>query len=80
MPPNEKEKIEVIVYTDAGKIRGFIYKLVGSRLLDMVNFAQKDFLAITDFELTDMLTNRILDKGTFVAINRKNIIGIREDL
>jgi hypothetical protein len=77
---NEKEQVKVIIYTDSGRIRGNIYKLSGGRLLDMVNFAQKEFLAVTDFELTDMMTNKILDKGTFVALNRKNIIGVREDI
>lgn len=76
----EKEQVKVIVYTSVGKIKGTIYKLSGGRLLDAVNFAQKDFVAFTDIELVDPLTDKVIDKAPFLAIQRKNIIGIREDV
>jgi len=74
-----KEKVKVIVYTSIGNIRGSLHKLVGGRLLDLVNFSQKDFIALTNVEILDQKTGQVFEKTPFFAVHRDNIIGIRED-
>lgn len=77
--PEEQEKAKVIIYTPIGKLRGTILKMSGGRLIDIVNFAQRDFLAITDVEIINPISGKTLEKADFVAINRKDIIALMEE-
>ncbi|HOY68964.1 MAG TPA: tetratricopeptide repeat protein [Candidatus Ozemobacteraceae bacterium] len=75
-----KEKLKVILYTTHHKIRGEVHLYENSRLSDILNAdtATKDFLPITNAELTDLRTGTTIESG-FLSINRRQVEMVLED-
>jgi len=75
-----KEKLRVIIYTTHHMIRGEVHLYENSRLSDILNAdtATKDFLPITNAQLTDLRTGTVFESG-FLSINRRQIEMVLED-
>ncbi len=72
-------KLRYKIYTAAVNVTSSMHKVTGGRLLDMINVSAKDFVAITDAEITDPKTSKLIEKTPFIALHRSNIIEVRED-
>ncbi|MFZ2961511.1 MAG: tetratricopeptide repeat protein [Candidatus Ozemobacteraceae bacterium] len=75
-----KEKLRVVIYTANLRIRGEVHLYENSRLTDILNAetATKDFLPVTDAQMTDFRNGATQHVG-FLSINRKHIEIVMED-
>lgn len=75
-----KEKLRVIIYTSNQRIKGEVHLYENSRLTDILNAdtATKDFLPVTNAELTDLRGGKTIEVS-FLSINRKLIEVVMED-
>jgi hypothetical protein len=62
----------VIVLTKRYKITGHIDLMPGSRLTDYIS-AIKSFFAVTDAVVEDIHTGKVIFRGEFMDVNRKNV-------
>jgi hypothetical protein len=62
----------VIVLTKRYKITGHIDLMPGARLTDYIA-AIKSFFAVTDAVVEDINTGKVIFRGEFIDINRKNV-------
>ena len=76
----QKERLKVIIYTHNHKVRGEVHLYENSRLTDILNAdtANKDFLPVTDAEITDMKSGKS-QEVSFLSINRTHIEIVMED-
>lgn len=70
----KNEKLRVIIFTPQHKITGQLYLNENSRLSDILNSKSlaKDFLAITNAEITDLKTLQTV-KSAFISVNKHHI-------
>ena len=62
----------VIVLTKRYKITGHIDLVPGARLTDYIA-AIKSFFAVTDAVVEDVSTGKVIFRGDFMDVNRKNV-------
>ena len=62
----------VIVLTKRYKITGHIDLMPGSRLTDYIA-AIDSFFAVTDAVVEDINTGKVIFRGSFMDVNRKNV-------
>ena len=62
----------VVVLTKRYKISGHIDLMPGARLTDYIA-AIKSFFAVTDAVVEDINTGKVIFRGDFMDINRKNV-------
>jgi hypothetical protein len=62
----------VIVLTKRYKITGHIDLMPGSRLTDYIS-AIKSFFAVTDAVVEDINTGKVIFRGKFMDVSRKNV-------
>lgn len=77
---SKNEQLRVTIYTAQHKITGEIHLYENSRLSDLLNTENlsKDFLPITDAEITDLRTSNTV-KANFISVNKKNIEIVLEE-
>ncbi len=68
-----KDRVEVVIATNAYRIEGEMHVLAGSRLTDALNSKAKDFFAITGAKVRDLKTDEILFEPEYLAVNRASI-------
>jgi len=75
-----KEKLRVIILTANHQIKGEVHLYENSRLTDILNAdtATKDFLPVTDAEITDLRHNSRREVS-FLSINRNHVEVVMED-
>ncbi|MBF0500398.1 MAG: tetratricopeptide repeat protein [Candidatus Riflebacteria bacterium] len=75
-----KEKLRVVIFTSNHRIKGEVHLYENSRLTDILNAdtTTKDFLPVTDAELSDF-RNGATQRVGFLSINRKHIEIVMED-
>ncbi len=62
----------VIVLTKRYKITGHIDLMPGARLTDYIS-AVKSFFAVTDAVVEDVNTGKVIFRGEFMDVHRKNV-------
>jgi len=65
----------VVVLTSEYKISGSIDLLPGSRLTDYITSA-RSYFAITEAEVEDVRSGKIMFRGKFVDVNRDSVVMI----
>jgi hypothetical protein len=68
-----RDKVRVIVVTDAFRIEGDLHVLAGSRLTDALNAKSKDFFAMTDVRVHTVNGTEVMWSPPYLAVNREAI-------
>ncbi|RJQ31786.1 MAG: hypothetical protein C4562_04900 [Actinobacteria bacterium] len=71
---SETEKCKVIIYTSLCRIKGDMMIMQGGRVLDSLNAHAKPFIALTDVEILDLESDKIIDTTDFIAVSKDSII------
>jgi len=77
-PQVKKEKMEVIIRTSHVKVEGAIYKLPDTRLLDMLNKTAEPFIPVSEANVYDLNTGKLIFESSFLAINKEHIVIMAE--
>ncbi|MFQ5715542.1 MAG: hypothetical protein ACE5GQ_00410 [Nitrospinales bacterium] len=77
-PKLNKLKFDVIIKTADEKIEGQVYLLPNTRLLDMLNKAGEDFIAVSNATVYSAVSNKPLFEAEFMALNKTKIVLIME--
>ena len=73
MPYTNKDQIRVVLVVDQWRIEGFMHVLSQSRLTDALNSKSKDFLAVTEAKVYDVMSNKLLFQAEWLDVNRLSI-------
>ena len=73
MPYTNKDQIRVVLVVDQWRIEGLMHVLSQSRLTDALNSKSKDFLAVTEAKVYDVMTNKLLFQAEWLDVNRMSI-------
>lgn len=73
MAYTNKDRLKVVVVVDTWRIEGYMHILSESRLTDALNSKSKDFLAITDAKVFDVMSNTLLFQAEWLDVNRMSI-------
>ncbi len=65
-----KDTVAVVAIVDGWRVEGLMHVLSGSRLTDSLNSRSKDFLALTDAKVYDVVTNELRMETPYLALNR----------
>jgi hypothetical protein len=68
-----KDKVRVVIITNAYRMEGDLYILPGSRLTDALNVKAKDFFAMTDVKVYRIVDDALLWQPSYLAVNREAI-------
>lgn len=69
----------VVIHTATEKIEGTAHVLSDSRLLDLLNRRDDNFIPISDAKLFDLKSGQLLFSTNFLAVNKNQVILIAED-
>lgn len=77
---SKNDQLRVTIFTPQHKINGQIHLYENSRLSDILNTESlaKDFLPITDAEITDLKTGTTVKAG-FISVNKHHIELVLEE-
>lgn len=71
----KRDKLEVIIYTQAHKIVGTIHAMPASRLVDFLNSKMADlFIVVTNANVYTLPEEQLLQSAEFFAVNKKAIM------
>lgn len=76
VPYLKTEKIKVIVYTSRFRIEGYLHKVPGSRLTDVLNVKVRDFLAMTEAKIRTLDGVAVIAEVPYLAVYRDSIIAV----
>lgn len=68
-----KDKVRCVMVAGTWRIEGDVHVLEGSRLTDSMNSKAKDFIAVTEAQVYDASTGKLLFSPPYVAVNRESI-------
>lgn len=68
-----KDRVRVVLVVDTWRIEGFMHVLSQSRLTDALNSKSKDFLAVTEAKVYDVMSNKLLFQAEWLDVNRMSI-------
>jgi hypothetical protein len=69
----DKETIRVTILVDRFRIVGNMFRYPGARVLDLVNIKEQAFIPITEAEVYSLSDGKLLEKVSFVGVNRNAI-------
>lgn len=68
-----KDRVSVVAIVGTWRVEGQMHVLSGSRLTDSLNSRAKDFLALTDAKVFDVVGGKLLMETPYLALNRESI-------
>ena len=74
----KKVKISTIIRTAGEKIEGNVHCLPNMRLLDLMNSAADNFVPVSNAEVYDEASGKLLYSVPFMAVNKNHVIVISE--
>ncbi len=77
--PVKKETMNVVIRTAHEKIEGVIYLHKGSRMMDMLNKGEYDFIPVSQAKVYSIESGSILFEAEFLTINKKQIVMLVEN-
>lgn len=76
MPYLKTEKIKVVIYTTRFRVEGYLHKVPGSRLTDVLNVKIRDFLAMTEAKIRTLDGAAVIAEVPYLAVYRDSIIAV----
>ena len=74
----KKDRINTIIRTPKEKIEGYVFLLPNTRLLDLLNSTKDFFIPVSEAQVFDESTGKLLYASDFVAVNKNHVIVITE--
>jgi len=71
-----KDNMRVRIYIGTWQVECEFYFLVDSRLTDALNRKNEDFIPVTDAEVSDATTGRLLFKAPFMDLSRQGVLAV----
>ncbi len=71
-----KERLRCILALEHWRIEGEVHLLEGSRLTDSMNSKSRDFIAVTDAVVFDIVSGRELFRTPYLAVNRTLVAAV----
>ena len=74
-----KQKVVCTIQTQTQRIRGYIFKDPDARTRDDLNVAAEQFIALTDAEVIDPVTETVMQRAPFLIVNKQHIVWVVPD-